>query len=165
MIDKTWLLMNLNYLKYVLRHKWYVLIEGVKLDVPLWGLLIHDWQKFTPTEWQPYALSFYGPWSRAERPDWLVKDFKVAWLHHMHYGPHHWEYWLLRDGDGVEALEMPYRYQVEMLADWHGAGLAISGKKDTAEWYKKTHDRIILHPTTRFWVEDMLGLHEMNAYV
>jgi len=82
-----------------------------------------------------------------------LKDaFDNAWLHHIHYGPHHWEYWILRG----EPLEMPDRYRREMLADWRGAGLAINGFDDSAEFYKKKRDKIILHPSTREWVDEQL---------
>ncbi len=85
---------HLKYLQYVLKHKWYVLLECVKLGVPLWGALVHDWQKFTPAEWGPYVKSFYGPHKYEDRPPELVKAFDRSWLHHQHKGPHHWQYWL-----------------------------------------------------------------------
>ena len=71
---------HVQYLWYVIRHKWFVFVECLKIGVPLWGALIHDWQKFTPAEWKPYVLSFWGPWSYEERPTWLVESFDKAWL-------------------------------------------------------------------------------------
>jgi len=154
---------HFRYFWYVLRHKWFVLQEGLKLGLPLWVLIIHDWQKFTPTEWRPYVLSFYGPWSYKERPKWLVDNFNQAWLHHIHYGPHHWQYWLLvydDDKEDVERIEMSDRYRREMLADWRGAGRAITGKDNTRDWYIQRHDRFkkMLHPNTRQWIELKLGI-------
>lgn len=35
------------YFKYVLKHKWLCFLVGRKLNVPLWCLLLHDWDKFT----------------------------------------------------------------------------------------------------------------------
>ena len=49
-----------SYLKYVLRHKWYVLIECVRLGI-IWQGLWHDWHKFLPSEWFPYARYFHNP--------------------------------------------------------------------------------------------------------
>jgi hypothetical protein len=150
---------HFKYLKYVLLHKWYVFLYGIKLGVPLWGLIIHDWQKFTPVEWYPYVMSFYGPWKYNERPDWLVDDFDLAWLHHQHYGPHHWQYWVLREDSGaLKLLEMPDRYRREMLADWRGAGMAINGRDETKEFYLKNRGKIQLHLKTRLWVESELGI-------
>lgn len=154
-MKKHWL-----YFKYVIRHKWYVLLAGLKLGVPIWGLIIHDWQKFTPVEWSPYVWSFYGPWSYKDRPQHVKDAFDLAWLHHQHQGPHHWQYWLLREDSSVvtKVLQMPDRYHREMLADWIGASKAITGKDNTNEWYLENRHKISLHDNTRKWVEEELCL-------
>ncbi|MCK9597286.1 DUF5662 family protein, partial [Candidatus Pacearchaeota archaeon] len=54
--------------------------------------------------------------------------------------------------------EMPIKYIDEMISDWIGAGKAIYGKDNTLKWYKKNRDNIILHPTTRKWVEYKIGV-------
>ena len=151
---------HLKYLRYVLRHKWYVFLACLKLGVPLWQALIHDWQKLTPAEWNPYVQSFYGEWEYNERPQWLVDSFNAAWLHHIHHGPHHWQYWILREDDGdTLLLEMPDNYIREMIADWVGAGMAITGKNNIKEWYPKNKDTIQLHPRTRAFVDLMLEMY------
>lgn len=151
---------HLKYLSYVLRHKWFVFVECCKFGIPLAGI-IHDWQKFTPIEWKPYVLYFYGPYTKENRPQWLKDAFDAAWLHHIHHGPHHAQYWVLREDSGkVVCLEMPYRYLVEMLADWKGAGMA-QGKPDIAAWYKENGHKYPMHPNTRKHVESYLGVdHE-----
>jgi len=128
----------------------------MKLGVPLWGALIHDWQKFAPAEWRPYRQKFFAERSDDIEPELVKRNFKRAWLHHAHHGPHHWEYWLLKAGDNIEALEMPDRYRREMLADWNGAGLAINGKNDTKEFYERRKGDIVLHEKTREWIEEMI---------
>jgi len=50
-----------RYLKYLIRHKWFVFRAGLKLKVSIWRLLIHDWTKFLPSEFFPYLRKFYGP--------------------------------------------------------------------------------------------------------
>jgi hypothetical protein len=50
-------------LNYVIRHKWYVFLECRKLGIG-WLGLVHDWSKFRPSEFIPYARHFYG-----KRPD------------------------------------------------------------------------------------------------
>jgi len=50
----------ISYLKYILRHKWFVFWEACKLGIP-WLGLIHDWHKFLPDEFFPYARYFYNP--------------------------------------------------------------------------------------------------------
>jgi len=48
---------------------------------------------------------------------------------------------------------MPPKYVREMIADWVGAGMAISGRKDPNPWYKKNKDKMLLHKDTRQLVE------------
>ena len=148
-----------RYLKYLLKHKWFVFIAGRATGVSLWRLIIHDWSKFLPCEWFPYAASFYGPWKYKDRPSEVVATFDRAWLHHQHFNPHHWQHWVLREDSGaVKLLEMPEHFMREMLADWQGAGRAITGRWDTAEWYKKNRELIQLHPATRRWIDHALGV-------
>jgi hypothetical protein len=87
---KHWL-----YFRYLAKHKWYVFLECCKVGL-YWRGVVHDWQKFTPTEWFPYAESFYGAYAYDQRPPVLVDAFNRAWLHHIHHGgEHHWQHWLV----------------------------------------------------------------------
>jgi hypothetical protein len=150
-----------KYLRYVIRHKWFVLQEGLKLGVPLWQLIVHDWSKFLPDEFLPYAEWFYGykgaSWYAA--PDSpkrmrLKAAFDTAWLKHQHRNPHHWQHWILQEDSGkVKILPMPERFKREMLADWRGAGRAINGKDETKGWYEKTKPGRKLHVDTQSWIE------------
>lgn len=151
---KHWL-----YLKYVVRHKWYVFWECLHYRL-VWRGLKHDWSKFRPSEWIPYANYFYGP----KRPDVgatgynhaLHQDddaFNVAWNYHQKRNDHHWQYWVIQYDDGrVFPLPMPDVCRREMLADWRGAGKA-QGRPKTYEWYDKNCDKMVLHPETRAWIE------------
>jgi hypothetical protein len=154
---------HIQYLKYLLRHKWYVYIAGRLTGVSFWRLLIHDWTKFLPCEWFPYTEEFYGEWrTRAEKypSDAVIHDaFDLAWLHHQKWNKHHWQYWVLPEDTpcnptgNPKVLKMPEKYAREMLADWMGAGRAITGEWDLAPWYNKNKDNIKLHPATRKIVE------------
>lgn len=138
---------HIKYLRYIIRHKWYVFLECCKLGIP-WRGLVHDLSKFLPSEWFPYAEYFYG-----KRPD-RVK-FSIAWLHHQKRNKHHWQYWILKNDSGPEeVMEMPLRYRKEMLADWIGAGRAINGKNGVGSWYSRQKDIIVLEETTRAWIEN-----------
>lgn len=156
-----------QYLKYVLRHKWFVFQECWKLGIPFQGI-VHDLSKFSPTEWGPYVRSFYNPdgTPRKQRrnpdgsydPGKQGDDFSRAWSHHQHHNPHHWQYWVLLCDDGtVECLHIPRRFRLEMLADWRGAGRA-QGKPDTLAWYRANALKMQLHPDTRAWIEAQLGI-------
>ena len=181
-----------KYLIYVLRHKWFVLQAGRKLGVPLLTLLLHDWDKFLPDEWLPYACTFYAPNGSSQYKESV--GFARAWMLHQHRNRHHWQYWLSADGvplkrtnvlvwdrgeaqqfvarcpgfvswadpivvarEQIAADPMPDRDRREMLADWRGAGRAV-GKPDTKAWYLANRDKMILHPETRMWIEQQLGV-------
>jgi hypothetical protein len=213
-----------RYLIYVLRHKWFVLVAGLRLRVSLIQLITHDWSKFLPSEWGPYVAYFYGDLPEHDPEDpckWMRRGyygptkadaqaaFDVAWNYHQKRQPHHWQYWLLTtdqpratwvitstDGgmryagvanyelfpdrnfaemsaSGEQAhqdaewlrtilnrapvpLQMPERYVREMVADWMGAGRAITGRWEVAQWYARSRPHIILHPATRARVEELI---------
>ncbi len=151
---------HLRYGRYVAKHKWFVLLAGLKTKAPLWRLLIHDWSKFSATEWLPYVRKFYGinyirgskPWEKVRR------DFDAAWLHHQHRNPHHHQHWVLREDDGnIKALRMPDKLVREMVADWMGAGRAITGRWEVAAWYSKNAEKMVLHPDVRDQVEALIA--------
>jgi uncharacterized protein DUF5662 len=159
------MLRHLLYLKYVLRHKWFVFVECMKLGVPLWIAVWHDWDKFLPDEWFPYVNFFHGPKKQPIRDEtgyYKPTDtgdlaFDFAWLLHQKRNRHHWQWWVLPEDDGgTKVLEMSDVYRREMLADWRGAGKA-QGTPSTYNWYYKNKDKMTLGQKTREWVEDQLG--------
>lgn len=161
--------MHWNYLKSVMRHKWFVFLACFRFNVPIWIAILHDWDKFLPDEWLPYARYFYGrknaarrdketgTYTRIEGED-LFFDF--AWLLHQKRNKHHWQWWILPKDDGsVQVFEMSDLYRREMLADWVGAGRAYNPDwtlLSPSEWYEKNKDLMILHPNTRKQVENAL---------
>lgn len=147
---------HLKYLSYVLRHKWFVLVECLRLGVPVWVALLHDWTKFLPGEWFPYARTFYAPDGTSQYVE--SRAFTVAWNHHQKRNRHHWQYWMITwDRGETECLPMPDICRREMLADWRGAGRAL-GKSDTAGWYMANRGKMKLHPETRAWIEEQLHI-------
>jgi Family of unknown function (DUF5662) len=152
---------HLRYLRYLARHKWFVLVAGLRVHAPLWRLLIHDWSKFLPSEWFAYAQSFYGPQPRTEE---TKRRFNRAWLHHQHFNPHHWQHWVLHEDSGqTKVVEMPLPLMREMVADWAGAGRGMTGKWEVRAWYWKNQPHIQLNPVTRYMAESLLDkyFHEV----
>lgn len=141
-----------KYLKYLFRHKWYVMLACFRYKL-YWQGIKHDWSKFLPSELIPYATYFYA--STAEEKD--AASFDAAWLKHQHRNAHHHQHWILRGDHGLtSALEMPKKYVYEMVADWVGAGQAITGKIDVKSWYNKNKHKIELHKESRKLVEKLL---------
>lgn len=123
---------------------------------------MHDMSKFGFTEFFAYTDRFY----RHDESPKARYAFDVAWLHHIHVNPHHWQHWILQsDVEGVKVLRMPEKYVKEMVADWRGVGLALGKGRDNAiTWYIKNKDTMALHPQTRSRVETLLGVAVPAGY-
>lgn len=152
----------LNYLKYILKHKWYVFIGGQRLKVSLWRLLMHDLSKLLPDEFIPYANYFYNE-DGTERPlDKEPLGYKIAWWKHIRRNDHHWQHWMLiEDNMKTYTFAMPEMAVREMLADWYGAGMILEGRNTVAEWYQNNNFRHILNLGTRSIIETLLS--EINT--
>jgi len=163
--------MYLAYLWYILKHKRFVLLECRKLGIT-WLGIIHDWSKFLPSEFLPYARHFHNP-------DGSNKDvrgktgyykpfntgdpaFDFAWMLHQKRNRHHSQWWILPDEGSTHVIPMPGHYCREMLADWRGAGRA-QGTPDVTAWYLENGHKLQLHPDTRTWVERMLGVGTVST--
>lgn len=154
---------HLAYAKYVARHKYFVFLECLKLGVPIWNAVFHDWTKFRPSEWLPYARFFHNPdGSKKQKQaatgykkpdDTGVVEFETAIALHYARNKHHWEHYYNKDTG--ECKPMPDVFIREMVADWRGAGRA-QGTPDTCAWYAANCHRIKLERDTRFKVEDYL---------
>jgi hypothetical protein len=117
---------------------------------------VHDLSKFYPSEWGPYRDNFFG---EKPVPSEVKESFIVAWGYHQMRNPHHWEHWVMRQSDGTYTpLKMPRRYVLEMVADWVGAGRAITGTTDIVFWYAENRDGIVLHPDTRREVDCLVPM-------
>jgi hypothetical protein len=147
---------HIAYMKYVLRHKYFVFMACWKLSVPIWIAIFHDWDKFLPSEWIPYASTFYDKSGNKQYK--MYPAFSIAWNAHQKWNKHHWQYWMLTwDRGETECLPMPEVYCREMVADWIGAGRAL-GKPDTAGWYSENRVKIKLHEDSRETVERLLAV-------
>lgn len=154
-----------KYEAYLGRHIEAVREAGPKLGVPTEQLNVHDASKWEGEEFYGYAMHFFG----GGAPD----DFANAWLHHIHHNPHHWEHWIFpadftMKGVNIErnCLQMPDEYVLEMVADWQGAGYAITGSWDITNWLDKNLGRVRLHSKSMAYLEKVLKkigyLHESD---
>jgi hypothetical protein len=174
--------MFLNYLGYIIRHKWFVFIECWRMGVPFRGLM-HDISKFRPSEFVPYMKKFWGPECKSINDlhgddlrkalgngyykEKVKEDFDYAWLHHQRRNRHHWQYWVMKKDVGpLEPLDIPEDVIREMIADWAGAGRAIKGYIEIVDWYEKNKDKIIVTNHTRIrinkLIEEFYVDHEKN---
>ncbi len=159
---------HLRYLKYVLRHKWFVMLACFKEGL-YWRGIVHDWHKFLPDEFFPYAENFYGKGASGIKtgrdstgyydPTKRGDEFLVAWFRHQKRADHHWQYWTMPadgPGDRLRVFQMPDKCRREMICDWIGAGRA-QRTPGVPDWWKKNGDKLILHAETRWWVEGRIA--------
>jgi hypothetical protein len=144
---------------------------------------VHDWSKFSWTEWTAYANYFYGDFPEHDPNDpnkWtrrgyygptsidIEEKFQRAWLHHIHLNDHHPQHWvLLNDDSTITTLNMPFVAVLEMLADWWSAGLTqakiVRGEKEVdadgnmLEWYKSHRHLYPFSTRTLMYVESILS--------
>lgn len=117
----------------------------------------HDHSKYGDDEWDAYDAYFYGKSRSFE----VVENFKRAWLHHIHENKHHWQHWVLigdDKGEGLEAIEIPDCYIMEMVCDWFSFSLMNHNIENILNWYAEHRDTIIMHERTRRKVEDILDV-------
>ena len=109
-----------NHLQTVLTHKKWVFYYCCKAGIPLQGL-VHDLSKFSPTEFMEsinYYTGTHSPIDECKKKNGV----SYAWMHHKGRNPHHYEYWQDNFDKGGQPIKMPYKYAVEFLCDYRGAG-------------------------------------------
>lgn len=123
----------------------------------------HDISKTNADEYRAYDAYFYG-----NKSTQVVKDFKKAWLLHIHRNPHHWQHWVLNcdePNEGEICLDMPYQYIIEMICDWWSFSFATGDLSEIFDWYDEHQDYIKMSSETRETVEDILwALRERLGY-
>lgn len=155
---------HFQYLKYLLRHKWYVFLACLQYGL-VWRGIKHDWSKFLPSEWFPYVEYFYG--AKVERPNTkrmdknhqlvpimeapevVKKAFDVAWNYHQKRNSHHWQYWLLTPDNPRPNFTMQ-SYDGGMT---HTYIRSVDGKMDVA---------IIHDSELKYWKPDGQGVMQLN---
>ena len=145
----------LAYARYVVSHKRSVFAACRRLRVPLWRAVIHDWSKFTPSEFFAYADTFFDDNGNArERPDLSTSWFQLAVKFHYQRNDHHWQHYRHND----ELTPMPEPAIREMIADWHGfqASRSADGSADPRAWYVMQSPYYVFHAETRAAVEAIL---------
>jgi len=134
----------MSYLRYILRHKWYVFLECHRLGIP-WLGIIHDMlagstgEKYYPrlqngTSTQPGTAIRSGTSITGNTGFWSSKFLPS-------------ELFPFQDDDPDEALPIPDRYRREMLASKPGHSMP--------QWYTERREKV-LHPETREWIEAQL---------
>lgn len=105
-------------------------------------------------EYDPYAEYFYGE----EKGPEVEKRFNLAWLSHIHSNPHHWQHWLLQhDDEGLEILDMPYVFIIEMICDHWSFSWKSGNLYEIFNWYEEHKPGILMSDKTRKTYEHILS--------
>ena len=151
---------SIKHFKTISKHKWEVGKMCFKCGLYKQGLL-HDLSKFSRAEFIESVKYYQGTSSPidAEKKD---KGYSYTWLHHKGRNPHHWEYWIDNLGTREnKPAEIPYKYVVEMICDWIGAGKVYEGKnwtqKSPLNYYNRFKSERIFHPNTQKLIEKYLN--------
>lgn len=118
-------------------------------------IIDHDRSKYEAEEYDAYDKYFYG----GSRSYAVVRNFNLAWLHHIHTNPHHWQHWVLINDDsdiGIQALDIPNSFIIEMICDWWSFSWTKGNLFEIFEWYDSHKNYMMLSEKTRRFVESYL---------
>lgn len=130
----------------------------VGVDIRHQIVMGHDASKNTSEEYEAYDRYWYG----GNKSYKVVYEYDIAWLHHIHNNPHHWQHWVFfKHDDPMEAIttfEMPVNYIIEMICDWWSFGWESGNLHEIFTWYDDRKDYIKFHDKTRKRVESIFVL-------
>ncbi len=156
----------IRHFSVIFRHKMVVMWQCFMCG-QFWLGLIHDNSKFGITEFASSAKYFQGTRSPIDAEK-EAKGYSIAWQHHKGHNPHHWEYWIDNVGERKnDPIKMPYRYVVEMMCDWIGAGKIYESAKweqqSPYNYHMRVRDKRIIHPETEALMLWLLGTLKDNG--
>ncbi|PWL69096.1 MAG: catalase, partial [Amedibacillus dolichus] len=147
-----------GHLKTITKHKIAVTKLCFRCGLYKQGLL-HDLSKYSWVEFSAGARYYQGNRSPIDREK-EVKGYSLGWLHHKGRNKHHWEYWLDNAADGIQPLEMPLNYVIEMYCDRTAASKIYM--KDAYhdgsayEYFMRGYHHVLMHPNTKALLEHIL---------
>ena len=148
-----------GHLKTILIHKWWVFYYCCKFGIPLQGIT-HDLSKFSPTEFLESIKFYQGGKSSPIPAAKKTQGYSLAWQHHKGRNKHHYEYWTDNYDSGTTCIKMPYKYVLELVADYLAAGRTYRGKDftfvDEYEWWMKCKDYRKIHKDTKQLITKIL---------
>lgn len=151
-----------KHFRKICTHKYYVCKYCFKFGLYKQGLL-HDLSKFSPIEFWT-SVKYYQGNSSPIDAEKLDKGYSLAWYHHFHRNKHHWAFWIdFNSKQEITPCKIPYKYIIESICDWLGAGAAYNGKeytmKQAYEYYQK-RIRIDDKTSNVIWHKDTKNLYD-----
>ena len=145
----------LGHTRNIITHKWWVFYYACKLGIPFRGFM-HDWSKFSPIEFLESVKYYQG----SSSPIPACKEangYSLAWQQHKGHNPHHYEYWIDNIDNGGTPIKMPYKYVLELVADYLAAGKTYQKEnftfKSEYEWWKSQRQLRNMHEDTKMFLD------------
>ena len=82
-------------------------------------------------------------------------------MHHKGRNKHHYEFWIDNLDYGGKPIQMPFKYALELVCDYVGAGQAYKKDSFTYQgeyewWLNKKRLPLAMHPQTKLFVDYLL---------
>lgn len=159
---------QIQYGKYLGKHKYYVYKSGRELGVPHMKLLKHDLSKMRPSEWKPYVSFWHGPKgvtgsssTRTLQTRYGLSDpavyekFQITRGKHFARNPHHFH-------KINKAQEQDFATKLEMIADWYSTNRTIHEQTSNKpfstfrEWYADKRINLKVDPEVIVYIDNYL---------
>ena len=157
-MSKRW-----NHFKTIVIHKYYVGKYCFMCKL-YWQGIVHDLSKFSPTEFEESVKYYNGRISPIIKAKY-DKGYSEAWQHHKGRNKHHYEYWTDNYDNGTTTIKIPFKYVLEMICDFFGAGIAYNkDKKDEKAlikseiaWWNSRKNKAFMHKDTKLLITIILN--------
>ena len=154
----------IGHLKTVLKHKKCVAHYCFMCGLYKQGIF-HDMSKFNPVEFIE-SVKYYQGTSSPINACKADIGYSNAWFHHKGKNKHHWEYWVDDFEKGFIPKKMPFKYALEMVCDYIGAGRAYMGNDFTMkaeyDWWRDKRKVVCMHKDTKKMIDIMF--RDMTKY-
>lgn len=151
-----------KHFETITKHRHEVIKNCFKAGIPIQGLL-HDLSKYSPSEFVVGAIYYQGDRSPNEG-EREAYGYSKAWMHHKGRNKHHFEYWTDYDPKTrrMSAVNMPYRYIVEMFCDRVAASKVYLQDAYTDDaplaYFERGKKNRLIHPETSATIEKLLKM-------
>ena len=144
-----------KHLKVVLKHKWFVFIYACRLHIP-WTGFMHDWSKFSPTEFIRSAKYFAGDKSPTIVERQYNNGVSKITLHHTLRNKHHWHCYVDFMPTGLIIDKFEFKHNVEYVCDIMSASKVYMKEKYTIhmayDYFEKHSKWYLMHPGNKEFV-------------
>lgn len=153
LMNKLW-----GHFSTITKHKWNVGKLCLRCGLVKQGLC-HDNSKYSWIEFSSGVKYFQGNRSPIDKEK-EEKGYSLGWLHHKGKNKHHWEYWVDHAKGGMQGIEMPTNYVVEMFCDRVTATRIYQKEKYTNaapyEYYLRGKQNYLMHEKTHQLLASLL---------